>query len=240
VALSGLPPERSPLEEFAAGLARGTLEAAGPTVKDYVTLLSNRRLAFIGRRDYILEVKAQRQSSEWLLYHEYIRDKRLSILAQMGLTLRDWESDPAHKKDIEQLRSRIRSKHTEEGLHIAQVVQSRVLTGVVPAVLGSVPSKERAAKLIEAFLADSFRLCKFIQEKDQPAAIARAVGDHLAVNRPPLFVFFARGKAITRCNSVVKQLMEGRHDYAIQVQDLYGSRIVVLVRADLRSGPIGF
>jgi hypothetical protein len=240
VALSGLPPERTPLEELAAGLVEGTLNAAGPKVKEYVTLLLNRQLAFIGRRDYILEVKAQRQSPEWLLYHEYIKDRRLSILAQMGLTLREWESDPARKKDIEQLRNRIRAAHQEEGLHIAQVVQSRVLTGLVPAVLGSVASKERAAKLIEAFLADSFRLCRFIQEKDQAAAIARAVGDHLTVNRPPLFVFFARGQAIATCDRVVKQLIKGRHDYSLQVHDLYGSRVVVLIRSDLQRMSQGF
>ncbi|MCI4322934.1 MAG: hypothetical protein L3K03_02760 [Thermoplasmata archaeon] len=232
MAMSGLP-SRDPLEEFAAGLARGSFEAAGPTVKEYAALPINRRLALIGRRDYILEVKAQRQSAEWLLFREYIRDKRLSILAQMGLTLRDWESDPAHARDIDRLRNGIHQKHGEEGVHIAQVVQSRVLTGVVPAVLGTVSSKERAAGLIEAFLDKSFQLCKFVQEKDSVGALGRAIGDHLTMNRPPLFVLFARGSAITTCSKIVKQLMESRHDYQLQVQDLYGSRIAVLVRTDL-------
>jgi hypothetical protein len=238
--LSGLPPDRSPLEEFAAGLARGTFEAVGPGVKEYAALLFNRRLAFVGRRDYIAEVKAQRQSPEWLLFREYIKDSRLSLLAQMGLTLREWESDPARKRDIEALRSRIHSKFGKEGLHIAQVVQSRILTGVVPAVLGAVPTKERAAKLIEAFLAESYRLCRFVQEKDQAPATVRVVGDHLTMNRPPLFVLFARGSAVAVCSRIVKTLMGARHDYTLQVSDLFKSRIVVLVRSDLYSvGPKG-
>jgi len=226
---------RTPIEEFAAGLARGTFEATGPSVKEYATLLFNRKLAFIGRRDYILEVKAQRESPEWLIFREFVKDERLSLLAQMGLTLRDWESDPARKKDIEKLRYRIFTKYGEEGVHIAQVVQSRVLTGVVPAVLGSVNSMQRAATLIESFLKDSFRLCRFVQEKDPMAAIARAVGDHLSVNRPPLFVLFARGAAIKTCSTIAKRLIEATQEYAHQVHDLYGSRIIVLIRIDLTS-----
>lgn len=231
--MSGLPPDRGPLEDFAAGLARGTFEAVGPGVREYAALLFNRRLAFIGRRDYIAEVKAQRQSPEWLLFREYVKNPKLSLLAQMGLTLREWESDSARKKDIEQLRSRIHAKYGEEGLHIAQVVQSRILTGVVPAVVGAVATKERAAKLIESFLDASYRLCRFIQEKDPAATIARAVGDHLTVDRPPLFVLFARGSAVATCSRIVKVISEAHREYALQVSDLFKSRIVVLVRNDL-------
>jgi hypothetical protein len=233
--LSGLPPKRDPLEEFAAQLAKGKVGPASRTVRDYADLLRGHLLAFIGRRDYIEQVKEDRRSPEWQLYQEYIGDERLSILAQMGLTLREWQNDLARAKDIERLRNRIRFKYGEEGLHIAQVVQSSVLTGVVPTVVESVSSKERAARLVEAFLAGSVSLCRFVQEKDQPGAVARFVTEHITRNRPPLFVLFARGGAIPICNMAVKQIIEGRRDFVPKVHDIQGSRIVVLVRSDIQA-----
>ena len=225
------------MEEFAAELAKGGSKKKGHSVKEYADLLRQHLLAFIGRRDYVAEIKEERRSPEWQLYRQYILDERLSLLAQMGLTLRSWESDPAHKRDIERLRSRISFKYGEEGLHIAQVVQSRVLTGVVPTVMRSVESKERVARLIEAFLAGSARLCRFVKESDPPAAVAREVADHLSRNRPPVFVLFARGSAIPTCNLVVKLVVEASHSYRLEVHDVYGSRIVVLLRSDIGKGP---
>lgn len=229
----GEPPPRSPIEDFAAGLARGTFEAAAPGVKKYLTLLLNHKLAFIGRRDYILEVKEMRKSPEWLLYRDYLQDKQVSILAQMGLTLRDWESDPARVQDIHNLRNRIHKKFGEEGLHIAQVVQSQILTGVVPVVVSHSTTKERAAQLIEAFLKDSFRLCRFVRTEDQPPAVGRAISDHLVVNRPAIFVLFGRGTALEILNRTVVLVSEGQREYAYQVHDIDKSRIVVFVRSDL-------
>lgn len=233
--MSGESPKRTPLEDFAAELAKSGTESPESSAKKYAKALYDHLVAFIGRRDYVEAVTTERRGAEWLLYHEYIHKQEIALPAQMGLVLRDWESDPARQKDIKHLRNVIRSAHGDVGLHIAEVVQSRVLTGVVPAIIGSVGSKERAASLIEAFLTESINLCLFVQEKDYPAAITQAVVGLLNGKRPPLFVLFARGTAIEICNLAARPLMDTVREYEFQVHDIYRSRIVVLIRSDLAS-----
>lgn len=233
----GAPPDRTPLEEFAAGLAEGTIKALGPKVKDLASLLFNRKLAFIGRRDYVREVKEQSQSAEWQFFKDFITDERLSILALMGLTLRDWESDPGRRQDIENLRNRIFRKFGQEGVHIAQVVQSRILSRIIAVAVDSSPTSKRdAARLIETFLNSAFLLCRFVQNDDSSDELATQIRNHLTLQKPPLFVLFARGKAIKICDHAVKRIIATTPGYAPQIDDLYGSRIVMLVRNDIGSG----
>jgi hypothetical protein len=195
--------------------------------------LVDHKLAFIGRRDYVEEVRAERRNPECQFYREYLTDKGLRLLAQLGLTLREWENDPARKQDLHELRQRIHKKFGEDGLHIAQVVQSRILTGVIPIAFSTSQDKEQVGRRVEEFLKSSRTLCVFIREEDVVERRVRDVVTRLTASEPPLFVLFGRGSALKTLEAVVVATLNEAPRYRLQAHDLYGSRIVILVRSDL-------
>lgn len=223
-----------PLEEFAAGLARGTLQWTAETVKKYLSLISNGQLAFVGRADLIEEAKARRRSPEYQFYSEYIQDKRLRLLCLMGLALREYESEPLRHDDLQVLRRRIHSRYGEKGLHVAQIVQSRILAELIPSAV-SLPEDERttAAQRIESFLQDSERLCIFIQDKDPIDSQVAKIQGKLAGGGPPLFVMFARGRAEDTCSEIARIVRQRSVPYDIVRKEIQGSLILIFVRSDL-------
>jgi len=229
-----------PLRDFAAGLAKGAFDWTADKASYYVALLRNHEIAFIGRIDLIREAQELGKVPELQFYREYLTDGRLRLLAWMGLVLRQYESDPLRQEDLHALRDRIRKKYKEDGLHIAQVVQSRILAEVIPPVLSNERDKAAAAVTIEAFLNESGRFCIFVKDKDHIDTRIEEVRVRLMALRPPLFVLFARGSAKSVCNTVVIGLSQRRVEYDIQSRDVFGSLIVILFRKDLlRPRPLG-
>ncbi len=97
--MSGNPLDpNDPVERFAAGLAKGTLQWTADKVSEFLRLISQRQLAFVGKIDLIAEVREHRARPEYQFYVEYLSDKRLRLLALMGLTLRDYQNDPFARK----------------------------------------------------------------------------------------------------------------------------------------------
>lgn len=225
-----------PLEEFAAGLARGTLQWTAETVHDYLKRISAGQLAFIDRADLIEEAKGRRRSPEYEFYSQYIQDKRLRLLCLMGLALRDYESDPVRQDDLHVLRNRIRAKFGEKGLHVAQVVQSRILAELIPSAVELPDQKVTAAQRTEAFLQDSERLCLFIKEKDGIDPLVTKIHARLSGVGPPLFVMFARGRAVQQSCSEIAHIVRQRGvAYEVVRKEIEGSLMLIFIRSDLLS-----
>ncbi|MDE1820843.1 MAG: hypothetical protein KGJ23_13645 [Euryarchaeota archaeon] len=224
------PPSDDPLKDIADSLRGEAVSWTIGSVKSYAAGLVNRRLAFIGRRDYIAEVRAQKRSAEWKFYEQFVRNKDYGILAQMGLTMRSWQDDPAMEKDIQSLRQRIYKRYGEIGVHIAQVVQSRILSAVIPVAMDSKADPARVAIAIEEFLTKSISLCIFIQEADNDVLRANDVWTRLTKTSPELLVLFARGAARQKGESVAKQVLGRRPDYETKIVEQYGSLMIVFLR----------
>ncbi|MFA5313761.1 MAG: hypothetical protein WC375_10690 [Methanomassiliicoccales archaeon] len=88
----------------AAGVTYGTLEWSKDQIKDVVIGFLNHKLAFVEDKDTIDLVRSQRKTPEWKLISEYVKDKTLRILAQLGLTLRKME---INQDDVTNLRNKI-------------------------------------------------------------------------------------------------------------------------------------
>ena len=120
-------------------------------MKDFVKKLQNKELAFIEDIETIEIAKEQRNKSEWKLFKQFINDKDLSILFQMGLTLRRLEED---NKLVEPLLRKILDKYDTKGIHIAQIVQSGIFSKFIGNVLDKSPSDHKLRHEIEKFFAD--------------------------------------------------------------------------------------
>lgn len=222
------------MEEFAKGLARGTLEWTSDKVVELAKRLVNRELAFIGREDYVDEAKGVASSGEFEFYKTYVKDRKLRVLSKMGLLLRTWENDPIRLRDLNDLRNKIRKKYADEGLHIAEIVQSRILSGLIPIALESTQSNNRAAEQIEAFLSSSVQTCVFIQSSYTPGVLANDLASYMRMQKPPLLVLFARGLESKRvCTEVVRTLEVNVRTYSWQAKDFSRSLIVFFVRTGL-------
>ncbi len=226
-------PPMGPLEEFAAGLARGTLQWTADTIRSYLKLINDGQLAFIGRSDLIAEAKARRKSPEYQFYAGYLQDKRLRLLALMGLALREYESEPLRKDDLQVLRNRILSEYHERGLHVAQIVQSRILAELIPSAVGMPDDKTTAAQRIEAFLQESERLCLFIKDKEPIDSQAAKIHSRLSGRGPPLFVMFARGRAAETCAEIARLVRQRAVPYEVVRKEIEGSLILIFIRNDL-------
>jgi hypothetical protein len=235
--VSGNPLDpNDPLGQFAAGLAKGTLQWTADKISEFLRLISEKQLAFVGNPDLISEVKEHRARPEYQFYVEYLKDRRLKLLALMGLTLRDYQSDPLRHDDLQLLRNRIKTKYDEAGLHVAQIVQSGILAELIPPVISSPGDKASAARKIEAFLNDSERLCLFIQDRDQIDHRVTSIQAYLAGSKPPLFVLFARGKAKATLSEIVHILKQRSIPYGFIAKDLDRSLLVIFITNTI---PIG-
>lgn len=235
--MSGGPLDpNDPLSEFAAGLARGSLRWTAERIAEFLRRISNRELAFVGNPDLIAEVKEHKTRPEYRFYLEYLSDQRLRLLALMGLTLRDYQRDALRKDDLHRLRERIKTKHGNSGLHVAQIVQSGILIELLPPVISSPGDKRAAAGKIEAFLNDAERLCLFIQDKDPIDQRVQEIRAYLAGSRPPLFVLFARGKAKDTLTEIAHILHRRRLPYSRVVREVEKSLLVILVADSIPLG----
>ncbi len=225
-----------PLGQLAAGLARGALQWTTDRISALLKQISDRQLAFVGNPDLIAEVKDHRSRPEYLFYIEYLTDRRLRLLALMGLTLRDYQNDPLRQSELKVLRSRIKTKYREAGLHVAQIVQSGILAELIPPVLSSPGDKTDAARRIEAFLNDSERLCLFIQDKDPIDRRVSEIQVYLGGSKPPLFVLFARGKAKATLTEIVHILKQRLIPYGFIAKDLDKSLLVIFITNTISIG----
>lgn len=115
--------ESDPIESVSKGAAEGVLEWSAEKLKEFVVKLKNRQMAFIEDRETIDIVKDQRATAEWKFFTQYVVDKELRVLFQMGLTLRKLEAQNKQNA-LEQLKRKILDKYDTNGLHTAQLVQN--------------------------------------------------------------------------------------------------------------------
>ncbi len=155
--------DRNPITDAAEGVTKGVISWGEEKIKSLVGDFIDRKLFFINNKETIDLVKEQLKSGDWSLCKQYIKDKDLKILVQMGLTLRKMESRPEQLQD---LRTKILNKYQEKGLHIAQVVQNDILTEFVGSIASKVHSGKEIAGRVENLLLNVDKFVLFVKADD--------------------------------------------------------------------------
>ncbi len=135
-------PVNDALKEAAKGAVEGALNWGADFIKKLASKFRDKKLGFIQDEKTIKRVKEQYNSGELAIYKEYVKNKELLFLLQMGLTLRSLDKDGDEPRR-NNLRTKIFKKYEVKGLHIAQLVENGILNRYVGILIDNINSIEK-------------------------------------------------------------------------------------------------
>ncbi len=221
-----------PIRSAAAGVTDSAIDHAREAVAPLLKKLFNRQLAFIQDPENVKLAKEQRKKPEWQIYQEYVHDRRLRILIQSGMLLRDLEGDPSNAERIKDLRKNIVSKWGQESLHIAEVVQTGLLAEVFDTAVRTSTDKDQASEFIEDTLFEAETYCVFVREGDEPKTKAREIVARLDANRPKFLYILSKGNAKVVLRATAKRVHKQIYGYGWSTKDDKNSLICILSREE--------
>ncbi|MFH1916614.1 MAG: hypothetical protein ABIJ21_05085 [Nanoarchaeota archaeon] len=179
----------------ASDIVEGGIRFSLKEIKAYVRRFKDKQIRFIQDEETIVLVKEQRTSGEYSLYEQYLRDPSHKILAQMGLTLRRLDEKKKHL-ELQNLRDKIRKKHGEHGLHIAQFVQANVLGQLIVGIAPKSKSLGEVQNQIVSFFNGLNQRSLFVQQNYNPSIKGDEIIMRIRANQPEIFIVFATKSAI--------------------------------------------
>lgn len=228
----GLPKEvRQTTQDLAEGATKGIIDSVKEEIKKLAKRFLKNELVFIEDEETIELVKKQLKSGEWTFIKDYIKDKRLKLLIQMGLALKDLEK--RHKRDdLEKLRDKIFSKYREKGLHVAQFVQCRLLMEYLTKITDQCQTKKEFIERVRELLENLEIRVSFIREEDDPISKKSIIIGRLSTNAPDDYLVFARDSALDVGLKIEKELESviGDYNYKIDSNKSKNSLILILLK----------
>ncbi len=178
--------------DMLAGITKGLLEHAEEKAVAWVERFRNHEIIFVEDPETIDRVRKQRKSPEWKMLSEVIKDKKLRLLAQMGLTLRELEND---QERTQSLRDRVHHKYGREGLHIAEAVQNNIVSNFIGLESPYVGEPIDLTNKVETLLNNIEKFIVFIGPDDKEDVLTRRVGIRLDADVPDTLILFGAYKA---------------------------------------------
>jgi hypothetical protein len=175
-----------------AGITKGLLEHAEEKALAWVERYRNHEIVFIEDPGTIDRVKRQRKSPEWIMLSEVIKDRKLRLLAQMGLTLRELEND---QEKTQSLRNKIHHKYGRDGLHIAEAVQNNIISNFIGLESPYIGEPVDLTNRVEKLLNDIEKYIVFIGPEDKEDVLVRRVTIRLDADVPDTLILFGAYKA---------------------------------------------
>jgi hypothetical protein len=178
--------------DVVAGLTKGLLEHAEEKASAWVDRFRNREIIFIEDPGTIERVKRQRKGPEWKMLSEIIKDRKLRILAQMGLTLRELEND---QDQTQALRDKIHHRYGREALHIAEAVQNDIISNFIGIESPHIGESADLTHRVEDLLNHIEKYVVFIGPDEKEELIVRRVRTRLDADVPDTLILFGAYKA---------------------------------------------
>jgi len=227
---NGTPPD--PIESAAKGAVKAGIEWTAEKINEYVDNFKNRKLAFVEDSLIIEKIKKQREKGEWQLFKSFIKDSKLHILFQTGLTLRELEQE---RKDTKPLIEKIYKKYDKKGVHIAWFAENGLFGKYVSYLLDAGLSSKDIEKEIKELFDDIDNRVMFIGKK-HGVKIKQKVGEIVAkilTFNPKLYIISSIGGAIINCEKTMKGVMN-KIGSSYNCESFYkkGKRIYFLIRKD--------
>ncbi len=193
-----------PLENVAKGATEGALNYLGMSLKTLVKKFLDKDFSFTEDEEVINLAKKQRKKAEWDLFKTYVKDGKLHILFQMGLTLRDLEKDG---KDLVSLKNKIRTKYKREGLHVAYFVQNGLFGKLIANIIGRFQTTEEIKSEIENILGNIDKNVEFIDQYDNEKQTSDEIVTKVRAHSPETFIISSVGSAIDVCVKIKENVM---------------------------------
>jgi hypothetical protein len=207
-----------PLASATRGAVGGGLDWSSEKISELVERFLNRELAFVEDKKNIETVKKQREAEEYKLLQQYIPKGYLRILCQMGLALREMEND---QNRMQQLKDTIHGKYRKAGVHIAELVQIRVVTQLLARLVTIYGNHGDIEKTLTSFLMQIDDLALFVSKEDEKRVerLSRLVMDRVDNNPTHMMIVFGRALAKRTVLKILKKIKDDDLDYTIEVQD---------------------
>jgi len=193
-------------DDFLSSAVKGTLSYGEDKIKEWARKFKNKELAFIQDEATIDLVKEQLKSGEWDLCKKYLRDDKLQILVQLGLTLRtlDGKKD---KKAIQSLKEKILKTHGTRGIHVSQFVQNKILSEFIGSYVSQNTNVEDLIINLELLLNNIDKYVLFVKAEDNPRKLVEDAYIKLTANVPEVFIIFARESALSNGQRIQDTLL---------------------------------
>ena len=219
------------LSNATKGATEGFLNWSSNVIKDFVSKLRDKRLAFIQDEKTIKLVKEQYNSGELAIYKAYIEDKEMLFLIKMGLTLRRLEKDKEEERK-RNLRTKIFNKYEVRGLHIAQFVENGILNRYVGILIDNLTSIEKFKKDIIEILNNIEKHVLFVKTEDKDREVIKQILAVVSSNQPMIFIVSGISSAAQTIRNCEKRLKELLTDYELekmsdgQKENLFFKRVI--------------
>src|SRR3989338_2427147 len=221
--------ETDPIESATTGAVKGGLEWSTEKLKEIVAKFKNRQINFIGDNETIDIAKEQRVTPEWKLFSQYVMDKKLRVLFQMGLTLRKMETQNKQNA-LELLKKKILNKYDTDGLHIAQLVQNGSFSRYMGNIVEKASTQQTVTFEIENLFAHIENTVAFIQTDDDPIKKAKQIITKILAHTPKTFIICSSGSAMNRCEEIKEYVITEISEYEVESYNSPNKRIYFLNR----------
>lgn len=194
-----------PVSSATEGFTSATIKLGIEGIKKLVDKFRNRKIAFVQDSTTIEKVKEDLRSNELKFYKSYIRNSDLIIPVLMGLTLRRLEEE----KDLERLdklRYRILSKYDAEGLHIAQAVQSNIISKYITYLIENYASEEIMKKKLISFLENIESHISFVKNDTDINKESNKILTKINANSPDVFVVSGMSGATENTIKIIEEI----------------------------------
>ncbi|HNX47935.1 MAG TPA: hypothetical protein PLC39_05085 [Methanomassiliicoccales archaeon] len=194
-----------------AGITKGLLEHAEEKALAWVERFRNHEIVFVEDSDTIDRVKKQRKSPEWKILSDVLKDKKLRLLAQMGLALRELEND---QERTQSLRNKIHHRYGRDGLHIAEAVQNNIISNFIGLESPNIGEPVDLTIRVENLLNNIEKYIVFIGPEDKEEVLVRRVCIRLDADVPDTLILFGAYKAKRVAISVRGKIEKAFPSYA--------------------------
>lgn len=170
---------------------------------------------FIQDEKTIKTVKEQYRSGELSFYREYISDKDILFLVQMGLTLRklEQENESDRKKN---LRTKIFHKYEIKGLHVAQFVENGILNRYIGILIDDISSIGKFKSDIMNILINIEKHVQFVRTTDKEREVIRVTLNIVSTNSPSIFIVSGILSAAEIVRNCETRLANALTDYTLE------------------------
>ena len=203
------------IDDAAAGAIKGFLNWSVEQIKSYIQKLKDKNLAFIQDEKTIKRVKELYTSGELAIYKEYIEDKEILFLLQIGLTLKRLEQE----KEVDRrfnLRTKILNKHGVKALHIAQFVENGILNRYIGILIDNVISLDKFKEDITNVLENIEKYVLFVQANDKERIVIQSALSIVSNNLPSIFIVSDISSAASVVRNCEARLVELLKDYELE------------------------
>lgn len=206
-----------------------TIKWSAEKVKQLAIKFKHRDVAFVEDLSTIQLALKQRKTSEYTLFCENVRDEKLRIQFQLGLTLRGIETD---LEKCQKLRGTIIKKYGKEGLHVAQFVQNGIFAKYYSSFLEMGLTPEQVKQAILNLFEHIDHTNSFIQANDDVSRIVDAIVSRINCYNPQSYSISGLRSVKGKVRDIASTVMKRIDGYSIEAYDTDLRVIIFLNRVE--------